>query len=197
VDRAACRRLQRDQTYGHIHEAASASASKPRAPYEARDPLAFARRSPNRVSPVERAVRDAPWAARSKRFAPSARPRFRESGPRCSHGSAVLKRRARSLLGVLRAPLLRRQPSIPSSPTRCHGGLESLRRASRGPSRQVSLAERGRVRQHGLAEVFVRRRPAKVGVFPKTRVLSTDRRRAGGRVAPRPCGSVCPSRRPP
>jgi len=76
---------------------------------------------------------------------------FRRPRPRCSHGPTVLKRRARSLLGILRAPLLRSQSSIPLSPTCCHGHLECVRRAARGPSRQVSLAERGRGWPHMLA----------------------------------------------
>jgi len=80
---------------------------------------------------------------------------FARRRPRYMSGPAVLKRRARSLLGFLRACLLRRQPSIPLSPTRCHGGLELLRRASRGPSRPISRVERDRVRQHELAKVFV------------------------------------------
>jgi hypothetical protein len=46
--------------YGHFREIASASAPKPPSSREADDPLAFARRSPTRVSPNERAVRDAP-----------------------------------------------------------------------------------------------------------------------------------------
>lgn len=100
---------------------------------------------------IMRAVGNAPWKYGRSGFATTARPVFRRFGPRYSHGPTVLKRRARSLLGVLRAPLLRRQPSIPLSPTCCHGHLECVRRASRGPSRQVSLAERGRGWPHKLA----------------------------------------------
>jgi hypothetical protein len=102
-----------------------------------------------------RAVGNAPWKHDRSGFAPATQAVFRRPGPRYSHGPTVLKRRARSLLGVLRAPLLRRQPSIPLSPACCHGHLECVRRASRGPSRQVSLAERGRGWPHKLAEAFI------------------------------------------
>lgn len=103
-----------------------------------------------------RDVRDVATAARPKTDSPpDAPPRLRALRPRCSSGPTTLKRRARSLLGFLRACLLRRGPSIPLSPTRCHGGLELLRRASRGPSRPISRVERGRVRQYGLAETLV------------------------------------------
>lgn len=63
----------------------------------------------------------------------------------------------------------------PSSPAPCHGGLENLRRASRGPSRQVSLAERGRVRLHGPVKSLVRapsregrRAPKSPGAFHRS-----------------------------
>lgn len=161
-----------------------------RAPRGARDPLAFAPRSPGRVSPAERAVRDAPRAARSKRCAPTGHPRFRADSPRCSHGPTVLKRRARSrFMGILRAPLLRGQPSTPSSPTRCRGGLERLRRASRGPSRQVSLAERGRVRHHESVEISVpappregRRIPEDQGAFHRSSPRGVEGRPSAVRV---------------
>jgi hypothetical protein len=169
-------------TYGHHPRGRSAPASKPRASRETNDPLAFAHASvrlpvshlamgPARPCRGQRAVKVRPRAD----SLPTASPRFPWNPPRYSHGPTVLKRRARSLLGVLRAPLLRRQPSIPSSPARCHGSLESSRRASRGPSRQVSLAERGRVRHHVLAEVFVptpsregRRFPEDQGAFHRS-----------------------------
>lgn len=158
----------RQTAYGHIHEIASAPASRLRSPCEVENPLTFAnherltRFPAPRVSlsgssrpqvslEIMRAVGNAPWKHDRSGFAPTARPVFRRFGPRYSHGPTVLKRRARSLLGVLRAPLLRRQPSIPLSPTCCHGHLECVRRASRGPSRQVSLAERGRGWPHKLA----------------------------------------------
>jgi hypothetical protein len=144
-------------TYGHHPRGRSAPASKPRASRETNDPLAFAHASvrlpvshlamgPARPCRGQRAVKVRPRAD----SLPTASPRFPWNPPRYSHGPTVLKRRARSLLGVLRAPLLRRQPSIPSSPACCHGSLESFRRASRGPSRPVSRVERGRVRHHGL-----------------------------------------------
>jgi hypothetical protein len=47
LGRAACRLLQRDnRAYEHIHETASASASRPRACCQARNPQAFVQRSP-------------------------------------------------------------------------------------------------------------------------------------------------------
>jgi len=159
--KAAYRRLQRDK-----QRTGTSTRSPPRPP---RDPVPLARaRIPRRLpiagtlsgllvkSPWPSPRVCAPWATRrgsttEAGLLSAASPVFRRSPPRYSHGPTVLKRRARSLLGFLRAPLLRRQPSIPLSPACCHGHLECVRRASRGPSRQVSLAERGPGRPHKLA----------------------------------------------
>jgi len=141
----------------------STSTRLPPRPPPIRDPLR-SRRSPGVCATCPPPSEDedgAPCATRHPcttrdGFASDRPPRaFAQRRPRCMSGPATLKRRARSLLGFLRACLLRRQPSIPLSPTRCHGGLEVHRRASRGPSRPVSRVERSRVRHHVLAKALV------------------------------------------
>jgi len=71
--------------------------------------------------------------------------------------------------------LLMNLPGTASSPTRCHGSLESLppRRAS------VSLLGAAGLGMSCWPRSSFRRRPAKEDAFPKTEVPSTVRHRAG------------------
>jgi len=169
-----------------------------RAPRGARDPQAFAPRSPDRVSPVERAVRDAPHAARTERCAPNAPPALSRERPE-------MQPRADCPEAKGSQPFKHFASSPPSKAAEHSFVVDSLPRKPGGPPPRLRVVHRARFpRRRGAAFGITNRprssfprRPAKVGVFPKTRVLFTDRRRAGGRVAPRPCGSVCASRRPP
>lgn len=197
--RASCGPSRLSTSATRTRRTSTSTRSPPRPP-QAEDPLR-SRRSPGvcaTCSPHPKmkrcAVRNAPPIARPETDSPPTAPprcsfRFCVGKPRCMRGPAVLKRRARSLLGFLRACLLRRQPSIPLSPTRCHGGLESLRRASRGPSRPVSQVERSRVWQHELAKAFVpaptregRRFPGDQGAFYRSSPRGWEGRPSSVRV---------------
>lgn len=162
MDRAACRLLQRELDVRAHPRGRLRVRLRSRTPCGAFDPQAFAPRAMPSIQGcrgMRRRARRATYA-RPKTDSPPIAPsranlRVRVGRPGCIRGPAPLKRRARSLLGFLRACLLRREPSIPLSPTRCHGGLELLRRASRDPSRPVSRVERGRVWHHGPAKTFL------------------------------------------
>lgn len=124
-------------------------------------------------------------------------PPFDDASHRHDHGSTVLKRRARSLLGFLRAPLLRmavEHPSVTASLPRTPGVRSPRRAWSIAPSfpggEGPRLASRAGLGLHSTA------RPRRLTICAKTRVLSTDRPEHVRRSPPLRARSVSPSRRP-
>jgi len=188
---------ERDTAYGHIHEIASASASRRRAPCGAVAPRRSRHVRPPDFSD-ERAVRDAPDEARSNA---DSRSTADLGFPRCGRGATPgrLPEAKDSQPFWAFCEL----PSFPLSRASLRHQLAateawSASAAPRAVRRAKFPWRRGAAFGNtGWPRLSFQRLPAKDDAFPKTRVLSTDRRRASGGSPLRPRRSVSPPRRPP